>query len=158
MVNLFARLRRLPRKRTSASALFFNHRDEILIVKPRYQKEWLIPGGLVEHDESPFEACIREVREELSLSVPIRQLLGVEYNPNRGSGGDGIAFVFYGGRLAEQDIARIKLQWTELSEFRFVPRHDLSLLSVKLQKRIGRCLEGVSGSRVVYLEGGSMMF
>lgn len=158
MVNLFARLRRLPRKRTSASALFFNHRDEILIVKPKYQKEWLIPGGLVEHDESPLEACIREVREEISLTAPIKQLLGVEYNPNHGRGGDGIAFVFYGGRLSEHDIANIKLQWLELSDFKFVPAHDLSLLSVKLQKRIARCLEGVTHRKAVYLEGGNMLF
>ena len=157
MINPFSSFR-LPRKRTSAHALFLNHKDEILIVKPTYLNHWLTPGGLVEHDESPIEACIREVKEELGLDVPgIKQLLGVEYNPNLGRGGDGLAFVFYGGRLSETDIEKIVLQESELCDFKFVPSHDLSLLNTKLQKRVARCMEGVQRSAVVYLEAGVMI-
>jgi hypothetical protein len=39
----------------AAGALFFNHRDEILILKPTYRDDWLIPGGVVELDESPYD-------------------------------------------------------------------------------------------------------
>ncbi|MEV6811714.1 NUDIX domain-containing protein [Micromonospora sp. NPDC051296] len=42
---------------------------------------WEIPGGTVEPDESPADACTREVREELSLSVSAGALLCVDWVP-----------------------------------------------------------------------------
>ena len=35
----------LPRKRMGSGALFFNSKDEALIVKPNYKDHWEIPGG-----------------------------------------------------------------------------------------------------------------
>src|SRR5215469_2715077 len=57
----------MSKKRMAASALFLNEQGNVLIVKPTYRPDWLLPGGSVEDHESPREACIREVREELSL-------------------------------------------------------------------------------------------
>lgn len=56
----------VPRRRVTACALFLNKDNEILIMKPTYRNDddWLIAGGVVEHNESPFEGCKRKVREE----------------------------------------------------------------------------------------------
>ena len=37
---------------------------------------WEFPGGKVEHQESPEAALIREIAEELSLSVQVQELVG----------------------------------------------------------------------------------
>lgn len=149
---------RVARKRTSSHALFFNERGEILIVKPIYMDHWLIPGGLIEEDESPLSACIREVKEEIGLTINVNRLLGVEYNPNKGEGGDGIAFVFYGGILKDEHIAAIQLQEEEIAEFKFVQPDNLGMLLPRLQKRIPRCIESARGLHVSYLEAGVMVF
>ena len=69
----------LPKKRMAAGALFLNERQEILIVKPAYREFWLLPGGVIEDGESPRQACMREIREELGLEVWVEKLLCVDY-------------------------------------------------------------------------------
>jgi 8-oxo-dGTP diphosphatase len=68
----------LPKKRMASAALFLNAQNDMLIVKPIYRKDWLLPGGVVEERESPRQACIREVKEELGLDVAESQLLCVD--------------------------------------------------------------------------------
>jgi 8-oxo-dGTP pyrophosphatase MutT (NUDIX family) len=35
------------------------------LLEPTYKEDWEIPGGIIEENESPREACKREVLEEL---------------------------------------------------------------------------------------------
>ena len=52
--------------RVAAGALFSDDDGRILMVRPSYQPAWEIPGGFVEAGESPAQACVREVAEELA--------------------------------------------------------------------------------------------
>ena len=72
----------LPKKRMSAGALFYNSDGKVLLVKPTYRDKWLIPGGIVEKDESPRQACEREIKEELSLIVSVSRILCIDYIPS----------------------------------------------------------------------------
>ena len=69
----------LPGKVSGAGVLCTNTEGKVLIVVPTYKPEWEIPGGTVESNESPKQACIREVREELGIEIPIGQLLRLNY-------------------------------------------------------------------------------
>lgn len=40
-----------------------------LMVKPVYRAGWSLPGGLIDRGESPADAVVREVMEELGLRV-----------------------------------------------------------------------------------------
>lgn len=59
--------------------------DQVLLVRHTYLKGWYLPGGGVDHSESPIQGIIREVREEVGGMViePIR-LLAVYYNDKLG--------------------------------------------------------------------------
>ncbi len=57
----------LPKKRISAGCLFFDEHNRLLVVNPTYKETWEIPGGVVEQNESPRDAVIREVSEELGF-------------------------------------------------------------------------------------------
>lgn len=118
----------LPRKRVSAGALFLNEAGHLLLVNPTYKPPWEIPGGMVELNETPLSACIREVAEEIGLTVMPEILLSVGYLCGHSDRGDSLRFIFWGGVLDRKAIAQIKLQESELSEFRFVTLDEAALL------------------------------
>ncbi|MFB6171393.1 MAG: NUDIX domain-containing protein [Haloarculaceae archaeon] len=55
---------------------------------PPHEGEWVLPGGLVEADETAAEACAREVREEIGLSVRPVQFVGLYDDPDRDERGN----------------------------------------------------------------------
>ncbi len=144
----------LPKKRMAAGALLRNALGEILLVKPTYRPDWLIPGGITEADESPRQGCAREAREEIGLEVAIGRLLCVEYLPREGPKTETVQWVFDGGVLGPAQIAAISLQVGELSEYRFVPRGEaLRLLNRSLGRRVTHALGVLKSGEDVYLEG-----
>lgn len=49
----------------------------LLVVKPQSQNGWTLPGGLVELDESPLDALVRETKEETGLEVVPTGVVGI---------------------------------------------------------------------------------
>lgn len=143
----------LPRKRVSAGALFLNEQGHLLLVNPTYKPQWEIPGGIVEQDESPRQACIREVQEELGLVRPLERLLCVSYVPATPTRPDGLMFIFWGGILFTDEIVQIRLPSVELSEYRFVdPVEVPRLLTSRLSLLVQSSLEILPTSQTLYLE------
>jgi 8-oxo-dGTP diphosphatase len=145
----------MPTKRMAAGAIFLNAIDNILIVKPTYRPDWLIPGGTIEADESPRNACEREIKEELDLDIPCDRLLCVEYLSKSAQQTESVHFVFYGGILTTIQIQQITLPDVELSEYRFSPIEEaLTLLNSRLARRVPHCLQALQENGLVYLEDG----
>src|SRR5215469_6438108 len=84
----------VPAVPASASALIFDERGRLLILRPTYKSGWTIPGGVMENDgETPWQACRREVREECGLEVTSARLACVDFRrPGAGRAG-GIRFL-----------------------------------------------------------------
>jgi len=142
----------LPKKRVASGVLFFNDKKEILIVKPNYREDWLLPGGIVEVEESPIECGIRETKEEIGLDVKIEKLLCVHFVKS-GKRPEKIVFVFYGGILSETQIKNIKIQKDEIDEYRFVkPEETEPFLGERRFQRTLKCLEALKNNTVAYLE------
>ena len=57
---------------------------------------WCLPGGFIEHDESPEVAAVREAKEETGLDVQLDELMGLHpyLDPARGNG----ILILYRGR------------------------------------------------------------
>jgi 8-oxo-dGTP diphosphatase len=147
----------LPKKRMAAAVLCRNGQGEILIVKPTYRPEWLLPGGTIEANESPRQACEREVQEEIGLSMTIGDLLSVDYMPQEHEKTESLQFVFDGGILSEEQIQAIRLQEEELSTYRFVPIEEaIALLALHVARRIRPSLQALQANGAVYLEQGQI--
>ena len=144
----------LPRKWLATNVFLFDPQGRFLIVKPTYRDHWLMPGGLVEADESPTHGAIREVREELGLVIDKLDLVCVAYHrDDDGIKGDRVVFVFDSGVLSESQIDSISLGEDELSECRFVTLDEaLPLLGTMFGRRIPAALQARKQNRLIYLE------
>lgn len=124
------------RPRVAAGVLFFDDHDRVLLVVPSYKDYRDIPGGYVEHGETPKQAAIREVQEELAITPPIGRLIVADWAPNQ-TEGDKLLFIFDGGPLAQEHLSRIRLDPEELSGYDF---HDIAnihqLTITRLARRI----------------------
>ena len=144
----------LPRIPASAGALIFDGVGQLLIVNPTYKAHWTIPGGIMEADgETPWEACRREVLEEVGLHVERGRLVAVDFLRPKASKPGGMRFLFDCGVLPGAALGAIVLQEEELSEHRLVdPARAHELLSGPLRRRVGAALAAPGGC--VYLEDG----
>lgn len=141
----------LPTLFASAAALFTNPADRVLLVKPNYRDHWSLAGGILEHGEPPHVGCRREVAEELGLDIEPGVLLVVGWAAPDGVRTKPIVhFVFDGGVLA--DDTPIRLQTSELDDYRFVEASDLDrYLPPFMSARVAAALRNRGTGRAVYL-------
>jgi 8-oxo-dGTP diphosphatase len=148
----------LPKKRMAATAVIRNEANELLLVKPSYRPEWLLPGGMVEADESPYAACKRETLEEVGLDLSIGRLLSLAYQSKEGDYTEALMFAFDGGVLSEDQIAQIKLQADEIVAFQFTSLESaLSLLPLKMRPRITAAMAALVNGTTTYLDDGQLI-
>ena len=63
--------------KVGADAAIFDASGRILLMNRSDHSGWGLPGGWVEQGEKPIDAVVREVREETSLRVEVKRLVGV---------------------------------------------------------------------------------
>lgn len=149
----------LPRKYMSAGAIFLNKSGEILLVKPHYKDVWEIPGGMVDTNESPQQACVREVKEEINLNIKPDKLLVVDFSKQQEFRGDSLQFVFWGGVLAPDEIEKIKLQDGELTEFKFFTLEQaMPKISAKMKIRLAKSLQAHKTDKTLFYENEASLF
>jgi 8-oxo-dGTP pyrophosphatase MutT (NUDIX family) len=120
----------------ASAVVLFDEAGQVLLVHQNYgRRRWSLPGGIVERDESPHAAAVREVEEETGLSVELQHLIGVYYLRR---GKPGIGFMFLGRALNDRTPAPQTTEIDELGWFDPVslPRPAVESLSVVLQDAI----------------------
>jgi len=152
-------IKNLPKKRMASGVVIMNDKEEILLVKPTYKDHWSVPGGVIDQDESPRTAALREVKEEIGLELKTISLLCIDYMSPQDSGystkDENIQFIFYGGKLSDEEISHIKLPEEEIGEYKFVNQAEaLAMVNDKLANRLMPCFEAVKIGIPIYLEGG----
>ena len=56
----------------------------LLLVHDTGSNKWTLPGGIIEPDEVPSDAAVREVWEEASVHIELTNLIGVIGGPGCG--------------------------------------------------------------------------
>ncbi|GAB1692001.1 NUDIX domain-containing protein [Krasilnikovia sp. M28-CT-15] len=139
------------RPTVSAGAVFFDDDERVLLVDPTYKPFWNLPGGGVDAGETPRAACLREIREELGLTVPVGPLLVSAWSP---AGADGkLYFVFDGGVLTARQRDAIVLNPGELTRHAFVHADEAEqMLSVAQRALMAEVLAARTDGHTRYVE------
>ncbi|ROO89067.1 ADP-ribose pyrophosphatase YjhB (NUDIX family) [Actinocorallia herbida] len=138
----------------AAGVLFFDEWDRVLLVVPTYKDDLDIPGGYVEGGETPWEAAVREVREELGISPPIGRLLVTDWAPDDVEG-DKVLYVFDGGRIGADLISEIRLDPGEIAAIAFHPLSEVPTLTIaRLARRVQQAGVARATGGTLYLEHG----
>ncbi len=108
-------------------------KDKYLIIKRTkvkrgkpnvYPGYWDIPGGMVEKNELPTDALIREVKEEVNLDVKVNQIIQEDSKLDKDKN---IVFtrLVYLCDVINNNILNIELQLDEHDEYRLIESSDI---------------------------------
>lgn len=143
------------RKRAAVDVILRDGAGRILVVDPVYKPDWDLPGGMVEKNEPPRQTAIRELREELDLTLEPGQLLYIEWVPPHGPWDDMIELIFDGGVLS--DPSALRLADGELRAAEFVePNEAAARLRPYVWARAKAALAVLEGAPLCYREPSSL--
>jgi 8-oxo-dGTP pyrophosphatase MutT (NUDIX family) len=114
-------------KVVSAKVVVYNSEGLVLVLQPSYKPGWHFPGGIVDTLESPQQAAIREVKEEIGveLTSDMLQFAGVRYGTTQSKSKDYLHIVFT-CRLPAAQTARVHIVDDENEDLRWVDLYDAS--------------------------------
>jgi 8-oxo-dGTP diphosphatase len=67
--------------RMGAFAVILDDQRRVLLCHRRDMDAWNLPGGGVEAEEAPWDAVVREVREEVGLVASVVRVTGLYWKP-----------------------------------------------------------------------------
>ena len=144
--------------RVAAGVLFTDDQDRILMVVPTYKDYYDIPGGYVEHGETPYQAAQREVFEELGIKPPIGRLLVADWwqDSPEARGGPKLLLIFDGGTISPTRAGEIRIDGTELSAVTFEALDSIQDRTIpRLANRLVVAVDARSSGGTAYLESGT---
>jgi 8-oxo-dGTP pyrophosphatase MutT (NUDIX family) len=104
----------LPTKRVISQGLLRDERGRVLLCELTYKQEWDLPGGVVEVGEAPSIGLVRELQEELGITVEVRDLITVNWLPAWRGWDDACIFLFDLGVVDSSVTLDMTLQTTEI--------------------------------------------
>ena len=117
----------LPTKRIIAQGLLRDADGRILLCRLTYKPEWDLPGGVVEVGESPADGLVRELQEELGITVTVNGLITVNWLPAWRGWDDACVMLFDLGTADASVIDTMNLQPTEIAGVEWCDEETIAL-------------------------------
>jgi 8-oxo-dGTP pyrophosphatase MutT (NUDIX family) len=110
--------------RPSSAVVILEEGQHALIVKANYKAHWTFPGGMIDEGETPKQAAVREVQEEVGLSIDPDMLEFGWIITRHSQVADTYQFVFR-APLQASLLKQIVLQASEIDDWKWVSKHDI---------------------------------
>lgn len=133
----------LPRKRVIGQGVLRDRDGRVLLCELTYKKEWDLPGGVVEVGESPATGLVRELEEELGVTVSIEGLVTMNWLPPWSRWDDACLFVFDLGSVDAEIVEQMVLQRTEIAAIHWC---DLETVRAKATLATTELLESLDAA------------
>lgn len=131
----------------SAAVLIENTAAEALIVKANYKTHWSAPGGVIDVGESPLQAAIREVKEEIGLDIDPEELTLYAVASRRSPEAMLYQFMFR-ARLYDDRLRAVTLSDGEIEAYEFISRQVVLASDRQFVWSIQHWAEGGAGGYV----------
>ena len=136
----------MNKKEVSLSGcLVKNDRNEYLLIHRNHGKfkQWEVPGGKAEDNETTSEAAAREIKEELNITIEVNKLLHV----NRFAE-DGTNYVYhiYAGKVLAGEIDIVKKN--KFDRFSFFSIADLERDKSQLSENMKLFVDSLKGNKI----------
>jgi ADP-ribose pyrophosphatase YjhB (NUDIX family) len=142
----------LPTKRIIAQGLLRDADDRILLCRLTYKPEWDLPGGVVEVGESPADGLVRELQEELGITVKVNDLITVNWLPAWRGWDDACVMLFDLGVTEASVTDTMDLQPTEIAGVEWCDEETIAIHATAAAREL---LEAVrTGGIAPYRESG----
>jgi ADP-ribose pyrophosphatase YjhB (NUDIX family) len=108
---------------STSAAVILRRGGHVLLIHENYgRRRWSLPGGAVEPGEAPWEAAVREAREEVGVDVQIAHMVAVCFIRRQPQQEDHLAFGFtgevVGGQIRVADPTEIaEIAWMRPEEW-----------------------------------------
>jgi ADP-ribose pyrophosphatase YjhB (NUDIX family) len=143
----------LPTKRIIAQGLLRDADDRVLLCRLTYKPEWDLPGGVVEVGESPADGLIRELQEELGITVRVNGLITVNWLPAWRGWDDACVMLFDLGVADSSVIDTMQLQPTEIAGVEWCDEETIAIHATAAAREL---LDAVrAGGIAPYRESGT---
>lgn len=137
-------LSKLPKRVSSATLILENSIGQVLIVKANYKPYWTFPGGIIDPNETPKEAAIRETFEEIGVEVDSAKVEFVAVVDRKSTFAQTYQFIFK-APLEPGMTDDIALQVSEIDEYALVTKDQVKAGDYDYGKVIEHWAEGRSG-------------
>jgi 8-oxo-dGTP diphosphatase len=142
----------------AVAVLFLDETDRVLLVRPAGNPVWNLPGRYLRPHEGPASVSVGVATELLGITPTVGRMLVVDWAPDPDDGfpeAEKVLFVFDGGRLLAETVARITPDPAAVAEHGF---HDPELiphlLTPSLARRVTSAMSARAGGQNRYLEIG----
>lgn len=115
---------RQPRRISSSAMILENSVGQALIVKANYKPYWTFPGGIIDANETPREAAIRETLEEVGIAVDAEKVKFFAVANRKSRVAETYQFIFT-APLNMGTLDKIVLQSSEIDEYALVTKEQV---------------------------------
>jgi 8-oxo-dGTP pyrophosphatase MutT (NUDIX family) len=109
---------------SSAVIILEDEQQKALIVKANYKAHWTFPGGMIDAGETPKQAAIREVKEEVGLTIAAEDTQFGWMAARHSHVADTYQFIFK-ATLSDGQTDEIVLQASEIDDWRLVSKAEV---------------------------------
>lgn len=135
----------------ASGVLVWDNSGRLLMVKTHSRDTLILPGGIVEADESPAAAGQREVLEEVGLEVSVGRMLAVQHLAPQGEKPSSVQFVFDSDPLVGSPVLTLQAEEIEAAHW-LVPAEAVARHDARGQARISAALDAHAGGSVAFLD------